>query len=269
MMHMMHRYLQQNYQTRRSSSASVLRRPRPALRSGAAEMAAADDAFDDAVADFQCTAAGVRAQLEDMRASADLGERARLLAEAERMFDDAKVRVRELEAAVRPAPAPLKRKYAPTLQLCQKEALQLKREIVQGREWATAGSVASSGAARGPPGRRPMVRGEREQRGRLLESRGAQAETTVAINDARRSTVRSEAIGGDVLVSLRRQRDTMTRAGEAFGRANEALDRARSTLRQMARRTVTNKLITGLVILLLVVANALIIYVKFFDGRLF
>lgn len=219
-------------------------------------------AFDDLVEDFQCTAAGVRAQLQDLRSGASAADRTALMGDAEARFEEARGKVKQLEVMVRPLAPAEKRELTPTLKLCQSEAARLRREVVQGREWVSKDALVGGRAAQ------KMGRLARDQRGRLLEARGAQAETTVAIDDTRRGMHTSERVGGSVLVALQGQRETLQRARAVVASTDEALDRVRSALRTMARRTVTNKLITGLIIVLLLLTIALIVSVKFLGVRL-
>ena len=77
-----------------------------------------------------------------------------------------------------------------------------------------------------------------------------------------RALLRSHEVGQATTVVLHTQREQIVRTRDTVRITDDVLSRAKRTLQRIARRTVTNKLITGTVILLELGAVGLIIWYR-------
>jgi len=101
------------------------------------------------------------------------------------------------------------------------------------------------------------VHGRIQDGTRRMERSSAVLRTTVA--QAQDLTVQME----DTMVELDRQRSVMLLSSDRLDTINDKLKTAGSIISGMTRRVVTNKLILGIIALVLAGAIALIIYLKF------
>ncbi|CAO3600101.1 unnamed protein product [Absidia cylindrospora] len=103
-----------------------------------------------------------------------------------------------------------------------------------------------------------------DQRQRLLSGADRLGESSRRLEQSHRMALETEGIGASILSTLKGQRETMTRARDTLAEADTHIDKASRTLKTMARRMATNKIITGAIILILVVLIILVIYSKLF-----
>jgi len=105
-----------------------------------------------------------------------------------------------------------------------------------------------------------------DQRERLLSATEKLERSNVDLRQTIATAEETVGIGIEVMGNLETQKQTMLGIREKLGRVNENLGRAKRIMRTMARRVVTNKLIMAVIILVLLLAVALIVYIKFFAG---
>ncbi|CAO3620461.1 unnamed protein product [Cunninghamella blakesleeana] len=103
-----------------------------------------------------------------------------------------------------------------------------------------------------------------DQRQRLLSGTERLGESSCRLEQSHRLALETEAVGANILSTLKGQRETLTRARDTLAETDAHIDTATRTLKKMARRITTNKLITGAIILILVVLIIIIVYSKLF-----
>ena len=103
-----------------------------------------------------------------------------------------------------------------------------------------------------------------DQRARLLRMGERIHEGTSKLQQAQRTALETEAIGISILGDLRSQRETITHAAGTLQRANEGLLRSKKTLQAIGRRALANRLVMGVLIVLLGAAVLFLMYVELF-----
>ncbi|KAK3811851.1 MAG: t-SNARE [Benniella sp.] len=105
-----------------------------------------------------------------------------------------------------------------------------------------------------------------DQRTRLLNGTNRLAESSRRLQDSHKIALETEALGAGILGDLRTQREQIINTRNTLLEADSNIDKASRTLKGMARRMATNKLITALIIAVLVFLIVYVIYRKHFAG---
>lgn len=100
------------------------------------------------------------------------------------------------------------------------------------------------------------------QRENMLSATERIRKTGDKIQHGKKQLLESEELGANILQDLHRQRETITHARDTLYSTDETIGRSRKILSAMARRAVQNKLILGVVGVILLVAIILVIYFK-------
>ncbi|KAI8333148.1 snare region anchored in the vesicle membrane C-terminus-domain-containing protein [Chlamydoabsidia padenii] len=103
-----------------------------------------------------------------------------------------------------------------------------------------------------------------DQRQRLLNGTDRLGESSRRLEGSHRLALETESIGVNILSTLKGQRETLLRTRDTLGEADSYIDKSSRTLKVMARRMATNKIIIGVIILVLVALIVLIIWTKLF-----
>lgn len=102
-----------------------------------------------------------------------------------------------------------------------------------------------------------------EQRQQLLQGTDRLDRSTQRLRNSQALANETEQIGANTLASLHQQRDVIQNTQEMFIQSEGYVDRSVKTLRGMARRMATNRLITIAIITVLVLLILAVIYNKF------
>ncbi|ORX92158.1 V-snare-domain-containing protein [Basidiobolus meristosporus CBS 931.73] len=100
------------------------------------------------------------------------------------------------------------------------------------------------------------------QRSRLLAGMDRLEESSRRLHNSHRLALETEALGMSTLSGLHGQREQLLRTGDVLMEGEVHLDRADMTLKEMARRMFTNKLINYGMLLTLLAIFLLLIYMK-------
>ncbi|KAF9577680.1 hypothetical protein BGW38_006960 [Lunasporangiospora selenospora] len=103
-----------------------------------------------------------------------------------------------------------------------------------------------------------------DQRTRLLDGTDRLAESSRRLQNSHKIALETEAIGAGVLTDLRVQREQIINTRNTLHEADSNIDKASRTLKGMARRMATNKMITAAIIIVLVVLILFVLYRKLF-----
>ncbi|KAG9067323.1 hypothetical protein KI688_012106 [Linnemannia hyalina] len=105
-----------------------------------------------------------------------------------------------------------------------------------------------------------------DQRTRLLNGTDRLAESSRRLQDSHKIALETESLGANILSDLRGQREQIVHTRNTLLEADSSIDKASRTLKGMARRMATNKLITASIIVVLVLLILFVLYSKIF-GR--
>ncbi|KAG0289759.1 hypothetical protein BGZ97_006400 [Linnemannia gamsii] len=103
-----------------------------------------------------------------------------------------------------------------------------------------------------------------DQRSRLLNGTDRLAESSRRLQDTHKIALETESIGAGILGDLRGQREQIIHSRNTLLEADSSIDKASRTLKGMARRMATNKLITASIIIVLVGLILFVLYRKIF-----
>ena len=101
------------------------------------------------------------------------------------------------------------------------------------------------------------------QRQRLLRGTDTLERSSNRLTNAQRLANETENVGAGILGDLRVQGEQLRNTRDRLSQADGNVDRSLRTLKVMGRRLITNKLITGAIIALLVLLILLVLYSKF------
>ncbi|KAF9581724.1 hypothetical protein BGW38_001155 [Lunasporangiospora selenospora] len=103
-----------------------------------------------------------------------------------------------------------------------------------------------------------------DQRTRLLNGTDRLAESSRRLQDSHKIALETEALGAGILTDLRVQREQIIHTRNTLLEADSNIDKASRTLKGMARRMATNKMITAAIIIVLVFLILFVLYRKLF-----
>ncbi|KAG0235631.1 hypothetical protein BGW41_000732 [Actinomortierella wolfii] len=116
----------------------------------------------------------------------------------------------------------------------------------------------------GPSGGLDLDAASMDQRTRLLNGTDRLAESSRRLQDSHKIALETEALGAGILTDLRAQREQIIHTRNTLLEADSNIDKASRTLKGMARRMATNKLITATIIIILVFLILFVLYRKIF-----
>jgi molecular chaperone GrpE (heat shock protein) len=128
---------------------------------------------------------------------------------------------------------------------------------------------AAAAAAAGGSSRRGASRREiKDERQRLLEAKQINDESNESLSNTRRVLDETTQRGADVSSVLSEQKQQILRSKQNMDDVNSTMGRARKLLQRMARRTVANKLITAMIIVVELAAIGVIMWRKGYFNKL-
>ncbi|KAJ1997553.1 Vesicle transport V-snare protein, partial [Coemansia thaxteri] len=101
-----------------------------------------------------------------------------------------------------------------------------------------------------------------DQRTRLLSGNERLAKGSQRLQQSHRIAIETEAVGASILNDLRTQREQIVNTRETLMQADSHIDLSHRTLRTMARRSMTNKMIVTGLIVIGVSLVVLVLYIK-------
>lgn len=102
-----------------------------------------------------------------------------------------------------------------------------------------------------------------DQRQQLLNGTASLDRSSQRLRDSQRVANETESVGTNILADLRGQREQITNSRNTLMEADSYVDKSIRTLRGMARRMATNRIITVAIITILVILIFLVIASKF------
>ena len=218
------------------------------------------DEYERAYCDAATAASRLLASSKSSPAGGD--ERTNNLRQADTQITEAESLLRRMDLEARSASANTKTTLLARLKDYKADLANLKKEC---RSAAAPGGAAGTDAAQ----RAELGLGEdfastaAGQRQRLLDGTARVNASGERIRQSRQTLAETEELGSEILGNLHAQRETIVHARDTLYEADDNIGQSRRVLVSMARRALTNKIIMGGVILVLIAAIFLIVYYKF------
>jgi len=218
-----------------------------------------DDAlqnFKNFESEFDALSNSLQKKIDSLGQVKDPESFSAVIQEAEQDAYDAENAIKNIERDVRHYPFNLKSKCQQRLQELQSKLEGQKEEL---KRRARGGGSDVKGAPANNISRSDRTNW-REQRTRLLGAKEVVDSTSQSLDRTMNAIEETTETGKHTANQLQSQRELMKNARDNLREADDFLARSRSTLLRMRRRLVTNKLISGLIILLELGLIVLIIY---------
>jgi len=214
--------------------------------------------FESYEADFKHILDGVKDKLE----GAGTGEaRKSALRRALIDIDEAEDLLSQMEVEIQGMPQSIRQQYQGRAKTAKGELGRWRgvaREVQQAshRDALLGGTTASDD---------PYGQFDNEATGdrtRLLAGTQSLQDSTKRLQDSQRVALETEELGGDILRSLRVQREQIDHSRQMLGNAESNVDRSSTTLKGMIRTMYKQRVITGAIVLVLSLLIIFIIWRK-------
>jgi vesicle transport through interaction with t-SNAREs protein 1 len=190
----------------------------------------------------------------------------RELDEAEEIISQMEMELLSLAPAVRVKLQPRVKQYKSDLEKMKRELVRIldgKANWFQKKAVELADRTALLGAENARMSTDADV-ATQDQRTRLLNGTERLQESSKRLENAHRVALETEQIGANTLGTLMEQREQILRTRDTLSTADGFIATSQRLLKGMQRRMLTNKLITGAVIVCLCLLIILVIWLKYF-----
>ncbi|EON64577.1 vesicle transport through interaction with t-SNAREs 1 [Coniosporium apollinis CBS 100218] len=176
--------------------------------------------------------------------------------QAERALEEANELLDQMRIEKQNIPAPAKSKVNQRFRNFESDVDALKRRLksLSDDREALFGSRYTDN---------PTADDQLEQRQQLLSGTDRLERSSGRLRESQRIALETEDIGRNTLADLSRQRETIVHTRDTLGESEGYTDRSIKTLRGMARRMATNRIITIAIITVLVLLIIAVIVSKF------
>lgn len=196
-------------------------------------------------------------------------QRTRKLRELHEGVEDAESLIRQMDLEARSHSPSERGQLLARLRRDKMELLNIKKDV-KALNGQAAGAGGGGGSATAPNDRAELLEGGdymplsdvADQRSRLLHSSARLDESSSCIADGRRTLLQTEQLGVTILQDLHQQRQSLIRAGDTLEEMDSQIGRSRQILNAMVRKMHRNKYITGLILVVLMLAIGLVIYLN-------
>jgi len=179
------------------------------------------------------------------------------ISQAERALDEAKEILDQMRIEKQNIPTPSKQKINTRFRNYTTDIDTLSRKLSSLKSSGFGNRYTDSPDANGPED--PSL----EQRQQLLSGTDRLERSSNRLRDSQRIALETEEIGRNTLGDLGRQRETIQHTRDTLLESEGYTDRSIKTLRGMARRMATNRIITIAIITVLVLLIVAVIVSKF------
>jgi len=209
-------------------------------------------AFENAADDFQDLHKAIESLIQNKLPRAQGESRKQLVTDINRRLDAAKMAISDMQREVDRAPNNLRPKLNPKLKACQSDLNTLKRLL----ETECSRDQLMSGGGRGNTA-------PQDNRTKILRNTAAVDRSSAAIMRTEGLAAETEDIGNEITVELGQQREQLYRTRGMLDETDNALDKSRKHILNMARRAMTNKVLLIVIILVEIAILGLCLYWKF------
>lgn len=229
--------------------------------------AGGSELFSSYEQDFTSVTDSIKLKIEQQIPNQKGEERKAIIRAVEREVDEADEILGQMEMEILNIPTPSRTRLQAKLRLYKSEAEKLKRDLRRTTAIVPKNSDRDEllgGFGGNDDEQNDFDASTMDQRQRLLSGTERLGQSSRRLEDSHRLALETEGIGINILSTLKGQRETMVRARDTLAEADSHIDKASKTLKGMARRMATNKLITAAIILILIILIVLVIWSKLF-----
>ncbi|KAI9139203.1 t-SNARE [Paraphysoderma sedebokerense] len=235
----------------------------PLAGSPIAAPAAGSDLFQTYEQDYVSISKSIAGKLTESKSGKVVGEPLKSLFRAiEREIEEAEEILSQMDIEVYSLPPTTRTKLQPKLKNYKAEVDKWKKDLTNVRRTAPADRAALLGSDADFDSPYDDMQSQ-AQRDRLMMGTDRLNKASERLMDSHRIALETEQSGISTLQELRRQREQIEHTRNSLREADSYIDKAQRTLRGMARRLATNKMITAAIILILVILILLTLYLKF------
>ncbi|KAB8346112.1 hypothetical protein FH972_023160 [Carpinus fangiana] len=215
------------------------------------------DRFDNYEAELKLVTADLSQKLDQIRESPTGEPRKALVSAATRLADEAKELLTSMRMEKSSIPASQKSKVNTRLRNHETDVDGLKRQLTS---FSSDKAALFGNRYRDDPESGDV---QLEQRQQLLSGTERLGRSSARLQDAQRTALETETIGAGTLNDLAAQRSQLENSRNMLLESEGYTDRSMKTLRGMARRMATNRIITIAIITILVILIIAVIVSKF------
>lgn len=213
-----------------------------------------NDAFKTLEDEYHAITGALSRKISSLGTTIDPNERRGLIQEADADVYEATSVLKKMEIEMRHYPYNLKSQCQQQVKIFTNSLDAQKKDLERIKTPATASS--------GRSGRGGQKGAYDQQRKMLLESKHEVDESEQSLINTQRTLAQAQEVGAATTVTLHAQRDQIIRTHGHVRETDDVLVRARRTIMRIARRTVTNKLITAVIIILELAAVGVIVWYR-------
>ncbi|CAO3648369.1 unnamed protein product [Cunninghamella echinulata] len=220
------------------------------------------DSFTGYEQDFNTIQSSFNKTIDNINASSSVDKRKSNIQLAEKELNEANDIISQMERELLNVPTPSRVRLQARLRLLKSEAEKMKRDLRRAN--LTPQAKQSREDLIGIDMEGDLDASVIDQRQRLLNGTERLGESSRRLEGSHRLALETESIGVNILNTLKGQRETLVRTRDTLGEADSYIDKSSRTLKVMARRMATNKIIIGVIILVLVALILLVVWSKLF-----
>ncbi|GAB5591438.1 t-SNARE VTI1 [Umbelopsis nana] len=221
------------------------------------------DLFASYEQDFSTICDAIRNKIDKQISSQSGEQRKATVRAAEREIDEADEIIAQMEMEILNIPTASRTRLQTKLRLFKSEFEKIKRDLRRATTQVPPSSSREELFGGLESGDGDLDASTVDQRSRLLSGTDRLGESSRRLQDSHRLALETENVGINILGTLKGQRETILRSRDTLAEADSHIDKASKTLKGMARRMATNKMITVAIILVLIALIVLIIWSKF------
>ncbi|KAL7753970.1 t-SNARE VTI1 [Sorochytrium milnesiophthora] len=222
--------------------------------------AGGSDLFVSYEQDYSTIAASIESKLKELRTAGLQGEQRKSVVRAlERELEEADEILSSMDTELYSLPPTTRAKLQPKFRNYKADFERVKKDFAKVSAASAKEQLLGSGAdPLSPLDDSPSF----DQRQRLVQGTERLNQASNRLMESHRIALETEQTGIATLQELRRQREQIEHTRNTLREADSNVDRATRTLRSMARRLATNKLLTAAIIVILVLLILMTLYIK-------
>ncbi|CAA7259658.1 unnamed protein product [Cyclocybe aegerita] len=206
--------------------------------------------FDSYEQDFRQFIETIKENLESSETEANGEQKKATLRRAEMDLDEADEMVSQMEIEIQGIPQSVRAQYHTRLRAAKADLSRYKKLLADSRAQLARADLLSSSNNAYSSSDDPY--NSSSDRTRLLAGTNALEQGTKRLQQSQQLALETENQGADILMNLRTQREQIENSRNTLERADLAIDRASSTLKQMVRRMYQQRAVTiGIVAVLI------------------
>ncbi|KAA8912138.1 hypothetical protein TRICI_003603 [Trichomonascus ciferrii] len=224
-------------------------------------MSSGTELFNNYDSDFQLVYSEINQKLEELPEQGGQQQRKTTVKAVERAIDEAYEILDQMSVEVQNIASSERGQFNARLREYRSNVDRAKQNLKSAAEQADRQALFGSAAER--DGGQTSDDIALDQRQQLLSGTASLDRSSQRLRDSQRVANETEGIGANILADLRGQREQITNSRNTLMEADSYVDKSIRTLRGMARRMATNRIITVAIITILIILIFLVIASKF------